>query len=125
MASAASPSTRHERSGARGETSGRTARRPSRATARAALLLVIVLMTMAFSMAPLHAYLQQRSKIAELERQSRVLERANADLAQRVVQLHDPTELERLARECLGMVRPGETAFVTVPAGGGHPSTDC
>jgi cell division protein FtsB len=124
MASAASPTIRHDRSGAGGETRP-TARRPSRATARAALLLVIVLMTMAFSMAPLHAYLQQRSKIAELERQSRVLERANADLTQRVVQLHDPTELERLARECLGMVRPGETAFVTVPAGGGHPSTDC
>jgi cell division protein FtsB len=108
-----------------GETSSSTVHRPSRATARAALLLVIVLMTGAFSMAPLHAYLQQRSKIAELERQSRVLERANADLSQRVGQLHDPTELERLARECLGMVRPGETAFVTVPAGGGHPSTDC
>jgi cell division protein FtsB len=123
MASTASPTTRHDGPG--GETSGSRVRRPSRATARAALLLVIVLMTVAFSMAPLHAYLQQRSKIAELERQSRLLERANADLEQRVGQLHDPNELERLARECLGMVRPGETAFVTIPAGGGRPSTDC
>jgi cell division protein FtsB len=86
---------------------------------------VIVLVAGAFAMAPLHAYLEQRSKIAELQREATVLQRANADLEQRVGQLHDPNELERLARECLGMVRPGETAFVTVPAGGGHPATDC
>jgi cell division protein FtsL len=124
MASAASPASHRARSGP-GAPSASPTRRSSRAKARLALLLVIVLVTVAFSMAPLHAYLQQGSKIADLERQSRVLERANSDLEQRVVQLHDPNELERLARECLGMVRPGETAFVTVPAGGGHPSTDC
>jgi cell division protein FtsL len=123
MASAASPAPHRARSG--GEPSRSPTRRSSRAKARLALLLVIVLVTAAFSMAPLHAYLQQSSKIADLERQSRVLERANGDLEQRVAQLHDPNELERLARECLGMVRPGETAFVTVPASGGHPSTDC
>jgi len=99
--------------------------RRTRVTARAALLLVIVLVTGAFSITPLHAYLQQRSEIARLEQQERILERANTGLEQRVGALHDPEELERLARECLGMVKPGETAFVTVPAGGGHPATDC
>ena len=35
-------------------------------------------------------------------------------------------ELERIARECLGMVKPGEIAFVVVPKGG-HTATpsDC
>jgi cell division protein FtsB len=102
-----------------------TGARRTRVTARAVLLLVVLLVTGAFSMAPLHAYLQERSKIAELERQAGVMERANVDLEERIGTLHDPGELERLARECLGMVRPGETAFVTVPAGGGHPATDC
>jgi len=101
------------------------ARRRTRITARAALLLVIVLITGAFSITPLHAYLQQRAEIERLERQERILEQANTGLEQRVGALHDPEELERLARECLGMVKPGETAFVTVPEGGGHPATNC
>jgi cell division protein FtsL len=122
----AAPSPAHRRTRPSPGGPGRVARpRHSRATARAMLLLVIVLVTVAFSMAPLHALLQQRSNIAELERQTQVLDRANADLEQRVGTLHDPTELERIARECLGMVKPGETAFVTIPAGGGRPTTDC
>ncbi|MBI3647925.1 MAG: septum formation initiator family protein [Actinobacteria bacterium] len=96
-----------------------------RVTARAVLLLVTVLIVLAFSMAPLRAYLEQRASIAELQHQTLVLEKANADLEERIAKLHDPTELERLARECLGMVKPGETAFITVPAGGGGATTDC
>lgn len=37
--------------------------------------------------------------------------------------LHDPVELEKLARECLGMAGPGEVAFVT--PGGRPDSADC
>ena len=33
-------------------------------------------------------------------------------------QLHDPTYLERMARECLGMVKPDEIPFVVVPKHG-------
>ena len=33
--------------------------------------------------------------------------------------------LERIARECLGMVKPGETAFVVVPAHGKPDPPDC
>ena len=103
---------------------GRT--RPAiRVTARAALLFVIVLIVLAFAMSPLRAYMEERSKIAELERQTAVLQKANADLVKRISQLNDPVELERLARECLGMVKPGETAFVTVPIDGGRPTAEC
>ena len=35
-----------------------------------------------------------------------------------VTRLSDPAELQRIARECLGMVMPGETAFMTVPKHG-------
>jgi cell division protein FtsB len=87
--------------------------------------LVIVLVLFAFGMAPLRAYMEERSKIAELQRQAEVLEQATDHLDQRIAELNDPTELERLARECLVMVKPGETAFVMVPEDGGSPTVDC
>jgi cell division protein FtsB len=96
-----------------------------RVTARAAVLLVIVLVLLALGMAPLRAYMDERAKIAELERQTEVLQRATSHLDQRVAELNDPAELERIARECLVMVKPGETAFVLVPEHEGQPVADC
>jgi cell division protein FtsB len=101
------------------------ARPTVRITARAALLLVTVLVLLAFGMAPLRAYMEERSKIAELQRQAEVLEQATDHLDRRIAELNDPAELERLARECLVMVKPGETAFVMVPEDGGSPAADC
>ena len=46
------------------------------------------------------------------------LESQNERLQERLLELNDPRELERIARACLGMVRPGETAFVTIPESG-------
>ena len=47
-------------------------------------------------------------------------------LWQRQIQrLHAPNYLERLARECLGMVRPGEVSFVVVPKDGGPKPAAC
>ena len=48
------------------------------------------------------------------------LEAENADLRVEISRLHDPAELEELARACLGMVGPGEVAFVlpSLVAGG-------
>jgi cell division protein FtsB len=89
-----------------------------RLTARAALLLVVMLVVFAFALAPLRAYLGQRSALADLQRQTEKLERQNERLQERLLQLNDPRELERLARACLGMVRPGETAFVAIPETG-------
>jgi cell division protein FtsB len=55
-----------------------------------------------------------------------VVEQQNEVLNARIFQLKDPAYLERLARECLGMVAPGETAFVMVPEQGPPPAaTDC
>ena len=48
---------------------------------------------------------------------------AEAELRAEISRLHDPTELEKLARECLGMVGPGEVAFV-IPGLTADPS-DC
>lgn len=89
-----------------------------RLTARAALLLVVMLVIFAFAVAPLRAYLGERSTLADLRDRSAKLEEQNRRLQERLLELNDPVELERLARACLGMVRPGETAFVTIPETG-------
>lgn len=83
-----------------------------RLTARAGALLVIVTLLGVLAMVPARAYLDQRARIAALELQAQQLEAQNATLLRAIAKLHDPAELERLARQCLGMVEPGEIAFV-------------
>ena len=115
---------RHTAGKAAGQTPGRSAgkhevargrRSQARLTARAAVLAV----------APLRALIDQRNDLARLEQQAATLAERNARLETRIDRFTDPTYLEQLARECLGMVRPGETAFVMVPARGAPPSRDC
>jgi cell division protein FtsB len=78
-----------------------------------------------FSIAPIRGYLDQRTQIAELERQAAVLDHQNQELEARIADLNDPRTLERLARECLGMVKPGEISFVTIPKGEAPTPPDC
>jgi len=71
---------------------------------------VAILVVMAI--VPIGRYLDQRSAIADIDRRAAELEAENADLRVEISRLHDPAALERLARSCLGMVGPGEAAFV-------------
>ena len=96
-----------------------------RLTARAAVLCVIVLFLLTLAVAPLRGLIDQRSHLARLERQSETLTLRNAQLEARIELLNDPAYLERVARQCLGLVRPGETAFVMVPSRGALPSPEC
>ena len=92
-----------------------------RLTGRAAALLIAIGVLVVMALVPIGRYLDQRAAIAALERKAAQLESRNADLRAQISTLHDQAELERLARECLGMVAPGEVAFVTP---GGKPSRD-
>ena len=93
-----------------------------RLTGRAAFLLVAVALLGVVMLVPARQVLEQRSRIAELERQATRLEQQNAELRTEIAKLLTPVELERLARECLGMVKPGEIALVT---SGERVSADC
>ena len=84
-----------------------------RLTGRAAALIVAVAILVVMAIVPIGRYLDQRSAIADIERRAAELDTQNANLRAEISGLHDPAELERLARECLGMVGPGEVAFVT------------
>ena len=94
-------------------------------TGRAAVLLVVVTVLGVLSLMPLRELLSERGRVADLERQAQGLEQANADLSAQIATLRDPAELERRARECLGMVESGEVAFVTKGRGGNAEPTDC
>jgi cell division protein FtsB len=102
---------------------GRTSQ--ARLTARAAVLAVVALILLTLAVAPLRALIDQRSDLAKLEQQAGQLAERNARLEARIDRFTDPTYLEQLARQCLGMVRPGETSFVMVPTRGAPPSPSC
>jgi cell division protein FtsB len=57
--------------------------------------------------------LRQRQRTEELAREIERLRDENRVLAEHIVSLRrDPAAIERLAREQLGLARPGETVFV-------------
>ena len=99
------------------------ARDRPRLTVRAGALLVAIALLAMLALVPLRSFLEQRGHIADLERDRLVLQVQNALLRRDISKLRDPVELERLARECLGMVGRGETALI-VPGAAGDRS-DC
>jgi cell division protein FtsB len=96
-----------------------------RLTPRAAILAAVVTALLVYLVVPVRGYLSQRDKLADLERQTQLLQQQNADLKAKIAQLEDPDYLQRIARECLGMVGPGEISFILVPAPGGSLPASC
>jgi cell division protein FtsB len=96
-----------------------------RLTPRATILGFIVFVAAIFAVAPARAYLDQRAQREQLATQVQQLQQQNAALQHQIDQLHDPVELERLARECLGMVDPGEIAIVPVVPGKAPTPPNC
>jgi len=86
-----------------------------RLTPKAAILSVVLMVLLLYMMVPLRSYLEQRARLTQLTQQANALQRQQASLMHEIAQLQDPDYLQRIARECLGMVRPGEIAFVIVP----------
>jgi len=111
--------------GARGKRQGRPDTAGMRLTPRASILLFVVFLVGVFAVAPTRAYLHQRGQLSELQREADQLQQQNTELERRIADLNDPETLERLARECLGMVRPGEIAFVPIPKGHAPTPPDC
>jgi cell division protein FtsB len=106
--------------------SARPRRRGTRLTARATILLAVLAGILFLSIAPARMYFEQRAELAELQRQAAELAARNQRLTDRAERLRDEAFLERLARQCLGMVRPGEVAFVVVPEEGAPaPPPEC
>jgi cell division protein FtsB len=101
------------------------ARSRLRFTPRAAVLAVLVVALLFYLLVPLRTYMQQRSRLNQLSNQVELLQRQNAQLETRIDRYKDPGYLESLARDCLGMVKPGEIPFLIVPKGGTPPPPRC
>lgn len=77
------------------------------------LALVAVLFVGVF---PTRTYLSQREALAANRSTLEELEAENEVLAERVEALRSPDEIERLARQDFGMVRPGEEPYRILPS---------
>jgi cell division protein FtsL len=91
------------------------ARRRRGAVVLVVLGLVVVVVLFAF-VYPTRTFLQQRKEVGAAERQLAVLEQNSRTLRTDNARLESDAEVERRAREDFGMVRPGETPYVLVPA---------
>jgi len=64
---------------------------------------------------PTRTYIEQRQQIARAEERLEVIRRETEELRRATERLEGDTEVERIAREQYGLVRPGETPYVIVP----------
>jgi cell division protein FtsB len=70
---------------------------------------------------PLQSYTAAAERVRDLEMARAELQQRVGDLQMREGRLHDPEEVELLARRKLGLVRPGEIPYVVSD---GSPDTD-
>ena len=80
------------------------------------LLLALLLLAFLFAFVyPTRTYLKQRDQIQASQERLGVLQRETAALERDTKRLGGDAEVERIAREQYGLVRPGETPYVLVP----------
>jgi cell division protein FtsB len=87
-------------------------RKPLLFIAPAAVL--VVLLALATNVLPLRQIIAQRQELAATQARLDELTAANDALAVHVDALRTPVEVERIAREELGYIRPGEQPFVVI-----------
>jgi cell division protein FtsB len=80
-----------------------------------AVLLGAVILSVVMLSGPAQRLLDSRARVEGLEVKAEALERENAALARRKADLEDPLNVELLAREQQGFIRPGEVPYTLVP----------
>ncbi len=80
----------------------------------APVAVLVFLLALATNVVPLRQIVDQKQQLASSKAKLELLQTENANLERHVEKLGSPTEVERLAREQLGFVRPGETAYVVI-----------
>ena len=103
-----------------------TAARRLQTFSQGRLVLAVILLVSAFVLfLPARQLLHQRSEMNRLEDRLTALSAENRRLSEQVARLQSPEELEALARQRLGLVKPGEDAyyFVDPPSAEPTPAT--
>ena len=76
--------------------------------------VAVVLVAIVTNVVPCRQVVDQRAEISRATDHLAALVAENATLTQQVAALETPIEVERIARDKLGYVRPGETAYVVI-----------
>ncbi len=98
---------------AREERPGDGGLRRKAATLASVIALIALIVGALFGDRGVLHLIEQRHRAEALARELSDLEAENAHLARQIAALRsDPRAIERLAREELGLVRPGETVFL-------------
>ena len=80
------------------------------------LMIALTVATAAFVLFfPARHLLVQRERIDSLEERRTALRTENDRLERQAARLSDPAEVEALARDRLGLIRPGEKAYFVEP----------
>jgi cell division protein FtsL len=83
-------------------------------TPRGAILALLLVGVLFSSVYPIRRYFQVRSSIAQLQHEDRALDQRTQQLTKQNALLQTDAEVERIAREELGMARPGEVPFAII-----------
>ena len=83
---------------------------------RLALFLVVLVGLLFVFVYPTRTFLDQRDDTNKARSQLAVLQAENARLARESKRLSTDSEIERLARQKYGLVKPGQIPFVILPA---------
>ncbi|MCL1588324.1 MAG: septum formation initiator family protein [Actinomycetia bacterium] len=92
----------------------RTKRRRSRLGTAAFIVLLVALGLVATGVLPVRDFLERENAVNGANEQLAEVTAANALLAEDVDALYSEQEVERIAREQYGFVRPGEVGYVAV-----------
>jgi cell division protein FtsB len=84
---------------------------------RGAVILTLIAVLVMSALYPIRQYVGQKSHVRGLIAEQAELSARIADLRQQQGLLLKDDEIERIAREQLGMVRQGEVAFAILPDG--------
>ncbi|MEX0835068.1 MAG: septum formation initiator family protein [Nitriliruptor sp.] len=79
------------------------------------VLVVSIILGVVMLSGPFERYADGRTRVEAMRVTAAALDEENARLERRAEHLSDPAELERLAREEQGMIRPGEVPYTLVP----------
>jgi cell division protein FtsL len=90
--------------------------RIQRPSMRLALVLVVLVGLLFAFVYPTRTFLDQRNETSKARAQLETLQAENARLARESKRLSTDSEIERLARQQYGLVKPGERSFVILPA---------
>lgn len=89
-----------------------------RMSAFLAIVLLVALAAVVMTIFPFRQILAQKETVRVAEEKLTALRAENDRLEAEVEMLSTPAEMERLAREQLGVVRPGQTSYVVhIPEG--------